>query len=153
MPYLLDTGILLRLVDDKDAQHALVRSAVRELITRGENLLITTQNIAEFCNVATRPVANNGFGLQPGVAVELLQKEIEPICLLILQRDPLPAEYKRLLSQYNIVGKQTHDARLVAMMLVWQVNAILTLNERNFQRFLPEGITVISPATISAAKP
>jgi predicted nucleic acid-binding protein len=63
MPYLLDTGILLRIVDRRDPQHALVSRSVRGLITRGENLFIATQNVAEFCNVATRPIANNGLVL------------------------------------------------------------------------------------------
>jgi predicted nucleic acid-binding protein len=153
MPYLLDTGILLRLVDNNDPQHSTIRLAVRALISRSEDLVITTQNIAEFCNVATRPVANNGLGLPTATAVDLLRREIEPICAVLVERDTLPAEFKRLLTQYNVVGKQVHDARLVAMMLTWQIENMLTLNERNFQRFAPEGISVVSPAAILASNP
>jgi len=153
MAYLIDTGILLRLVDDTDSQRVLVGQAVRELVRRKDDLLITTQNIAEFCCVATRPIANNGLGLPPSEALKLLEREIEPICGTLVERETLPTELKRLIAQYSVVGKQVHDARLVAMMLVWQIDAILTLNERNFRRFEPEGIAVVSPAAMIAADP
>jgi predicted nucleic acid-binding protein len=153
MAYLLDTGILLRLVDTHDAQHAPVRAAVRTLGNRGEELFITTYNIGEFCNVATRPAANNGLGISPADAVVLLERDIEPICGTLVEKSGLPAEIKRLVVQYNVVGKQVHDARLVAMMLIWQIESILTLNERNFLRFAPEGISVVSPAVVLASTP
>jgi hypothetical protein len=38
-----------------------VETAVGTLGNRGDELYITTQNIAEFWNVATRPIANNGL--------------------------------------------------------------------------------------------
>ena len=47
MAVLLDTGILLRLVNVNDPLHADVEQAVDTLIARQEDLLITTQNIAE----------------------------------------------------------------------------------------------------------
>jgi predicted nucleic acid-binding protein len=153
MSYLLDTGILLRLVDDKDPQHSLIRLAVRELVRRGEDLVITTQNIAEFCNVVTRPVADNGLGLPTALAIDLLTRHIEPICAVLHEQDTITSEFKRVLAQYTVTGKQVHDARLVAMMLTWRVENVLTLNERNFHRFAPEGITVVSPAAVLAAKP
>jgi predicted nucleic acid-binding protein len=65
MAYLLDTGILLRLIDRHDPRHAIVNAAAGLLGNRRQVLFITTQNIAEFCNVATRPVVNNGLGLAP----------------------------------------------------------------------------------------
>jgi predicted nucleic acid-binding protein len=153
MAYRLDTGILLRLVDHTDSQHSIVFDAVNALIHRQDNLFITIQNIAEFCNVATRPIINNGLGLAPTTAIELLNREIEPICAIIPEQVTLTAEFKRRLTQYNVLGKQVHDARLVAMMLIWQISHVLTLNERNFQRFSPEGIIVVSPASLIAANP
>ena len=48
MAYLLDTGILLRLVDTRDQVHDVVRNAVEVLATQSEDLFVTNQNIAEF---------------------------------------------------------------------------------------------------------
>jgi predicted nucleic acid-binding protein len=153
MSYLLDTGILLRVVDRRDPQHANVFAAVQALIGRGEELHITTQNMAEFCNVLTRPLANNGLGLAPNDALRLLEHEIEPICSTLAEPPLVYSELKRLMVNYGVVGKQIHDARLVAMMLVWQVDNILTLNDRDFRRYEPEGITVFTPASILASNP
>jgi hypothetical protein len=33
-------------------------------------------------------------------------------------------------------------------MLTWQVDNILTLNDRHFRRFEPEGINVVTPAEL-----
>lgn len=60
----------------------------------------------------------------------------------------MPTEFRRLLLQYSVVGRQVHDARLVAMMLAWQIESILTLNDRDFRRFAPEGITIVTPASL-----
>lgn len=153
MPLLLDTGIILRLINKIDAEHSVVRSAVRILIKQREELVIAIQNTAEYLNVATRPLVNNGLGLAPKAALDLLERDIEPICAVLSERDNIYDEYKRLIAQYSVIGKQVHDARLVAMMLTWQVGSILTLNERNFRRYEPEGIVVVTPASLAAAGP
>lgn len=153
MEYLLDSGILLRLVDETDSQHATVTDAVDTLVSRRDELLITTQNIAEFWNVATRPAVNNGLELPSAMVARLFEETIEPICAVLVELDTLGDEFKRLLTTYGVIGKQVHDARLVAMMLTWQVANILTLNERNFRRYEPEGIAVVSPASLIAPHP
>jgi predicted nucleic acid-binding protein len=64
MAYLVDTGILLRLLDRNDPHHPRIRESLRTLKRRGERLIITPQNIAEFWNVSTRPAtARGGYGL------------------------------------------------------------------------------------------
>ena len=64
MPYVLDTGVLLRLFDRSDPSHVAIRQAVIRLKVRGERLVTTAQNIAEFWNVSTRPAtARGGYGL------------------------------------------------------------------------------------------
>jgi predicted nucleic acid-binding protein len=153
MSYLLDTGILLRLVDRRDSQHGKVRAAVRSLINQGEVFHITTQNLAEFCNVATRPGANNGLGLTPIDALDLVAHEIEPVCSALAEPPSVYEDLKRLIATYGVVGKQVHDARLVAMMLVWKIENILTLNEQDFRRYEPEGIKIFTPASILASRP
>ena len=151
MAYLLDTGVLLRLVNAQDGQHPLVNQAVRALVAKQESLHITTQNVAEFWNVATRPVVNNGFGWSPSIALSALTLDIEPICSNLVESGALHSELKRLVSNYAVVGKQVHDARLVAMMLTSQVEHILTLNDADFRRYQPEGITVVTPASLTGS--
>jgi predicted nucleic acid-binding protein len=150
MSYLLDTGILLRLVDQTDALHPVVEQVVGHLGNKRIPLHITSQNIAEFWNVATRPKANNGLELSPTETAQAFSNAIEPICAVLPELLDLTAVFTRLLTTHNVVGKQVHDARLVAMMLSWQVDGIVTLNERNFRRFEPEGISVLTPGDLLA---
>lgn len=153
MATLLDTGILLRLLNENDPAHSVVEQALDTLIARQEDLLITTQNIAELWNVATRPVVNNGLALPTAAIAKLYDDTIAPVCKVLAETDSLPDELRRLLIKYGAIGKQVHDARLVAMMLVWQIENVLTLNDRDFRRYEPEGITVVTPTSLVSSGP
>ena len=64
MLVLIDTGILLRLLEPSDPHYASIRIALRTLRGRGDTLVTSAQNAAEFWNVCTRPVwARGGLGL------------------------------------------------------------------------------------------
>jgi predicted nucleic acid-binding protein len=153
MAYLLDTGVLLRLVNEEDAQHEVVRLAAGMLASRRDRLVTTTQNGAEFWNVATRPPTDNGLGISVEIVNDAIHAVIEPICTVVREHSRHFVELKRLLTIYQIVGKQVHDARLVASMVTWKIDRILTLNEKHFKRFEVEGIVVQSPrAVIEAAE-
>lgn len=115
MAYLLDTGILLRLANKRETRYAAVRAEVGALISRQEQLFITIQNFAEFCNVFTRPVSSNGFGLPPAAAVQTFEHEIGPICAFLAETDAVCTELKRLIQTYAVSGKQVHDARLAGL--------------------------------------
>jgi predicted nucleic acid-binding protein len=64
MLILVDSGILLRLVERNDPQHAAIRVAVRALRSGGDELVTAAQNAAEFWNACTRPAtARGGYSL------------------------------------------------------------------------------------------
>ena len=149
MAYLLDTGVLLRLANEVDAQHDVVTNAVELLASQRQKLFTTNQNIAEFWNVATRPTSENGLGRSVDVVAKSIQSIVQPICTVLREHSNHFVELKRLLEAHQIVGKQVHDARLVASMLTWKVDRILTLNEKHFKRFETEGIFVDTPQTIA----
>jgi predicted nucleic acid-binding protein len=54
--YLLDTNVLLRFSDAASPVHATAVDAVAVLLSRGDRVYITAQNLIEFWAVATRPV-------------------------------------------------------------------------------------------------
>ncbi|MGE0540096.1 MAG: type II toxin-antitoxin system VapC family toxin [Dehalococcoidia bacterium] len=60
--YLLDTNILVRLVDRASARHVTAIAAVAGLLAQGHELHISAQNLIEFWSVATRPLSANGLG-------------------------------------------------------------------------------------------
>ncbi len=142
MAILLDSGILLRLANTQDQLHEAVSRAVDALQQRGEALFMTTQNVAEFLNVCTRPVTNNGLGIQLDAAIDSLERVVEPTWAWLPEHSDVCQHFKKLGRKYGFGGKQVHDVRLVAMMLSWNVDEILTLNARHFQGFAAEGIRV-----------
>jgi hypothetical protein len=58
---LLDTNILLRLLNPADLEYAIVRSAVDALVARADQLCFVSQNLVEFWNVCTRPGHKNAL--------------------------------------------------------------------------------------------
>ena len=59
MRYLLDTGILVRLVNRQAAAHAQIRQAIRQLKRDGHTTVTSFQNLSEFWNVCTRPASTS----------------------------------------------------------------------------------------------
>ena len=142
MRVLLDTNILLRLLNPNDAEYALVRSAIDALAARGNQLCFVPQNLVEFWNVCTRPAGKNGFGLSAAEAGERA-KVIESKFLLLADIGRVHAEWRRLAVSYSVVGVQVHDARIAAAMLAHGVTHLLTLNDADFARY--PFISVIHP--------
>jgi predicted nucleic acid-binding protein len=151
MPYLLDIGILLRLVNRGDSLHAVVRTAVRAIRLRGEALLTASQNVAEFWNVWTRPqTARGGLGRTAEDAAR---------CVRILERSirvvtDSPASYilwKELVANHQVKGVQVHDAPLAALMRTRGIPHLMTLNPGDFRRFT--GITAVTPQEVVATTP
>jgi predicted nucleic acid-binding protein len=146
MPYLLDTGILLRLFDRAHPDFAAIRGAVRILKSRQEQLYTTQQNIAEFWNVSTRPsTARGGLGL---AAAKLPPRVmfIERLCALLGCGPAAYLGWKQLVVNYGVTGASVHDARIVAVMLAHNIPNILTLNPQDFRRY--PSITVVEPIDI-----
>ncbi|MBY0514401.1 MAG: hypothetical protein K2P78_10870 [Gemmataceae bacterium] len=57
--------------------------------------------------------------------------------------------WERLVSQFAVLGKNAHDARLVAAMMVHGVTHFLTFNDADFRRFTP--VTALNPNAVVAA--
>jgi hypothetical protein len=91
------------------------------------------------------------LGLAPQSALTLFEREIEPACSILVEPASVFGRFKRLIAKYSVTGKQVHDARLVAMMLAWQIENVLTLNDRGFRRYEPEGIQVVTPESLAAS--
>jgi predicted nucleic acid-binding protein len=143
--YLFDTNIFLRLADKNSSQRSIILDAIRKILLQNETICYTPQILAEFWNVCTRPVlARGGFGLsieQTERKANLIQKHFEML-------PDMPAtftEWRKIVSDYSVVGVQVHDAKLVASMNVHKVEYLVTFNEKDFKRF---SIKVIHPQDI-----
>jgi predicted nucleic acid-binding protein len=149
MSYLLDTSVLLRAFDRDASEHAEILLAIRHLLDRDEQLVVSVQNIAEFWNVSTRPKDKNGFALAvPTVARRI--RVIERFATISAESTTSYHEWKRLLTAYQVRGVKVHDARLVSVMIVAAISHVLTLNVRDFQRYAE--ITPVSPSEVISAQ-
>jgi predicted nucleic acid-binding protein len=140
--YLLDTNILLRIADTSSPQHPLALAAITNTLSKGDKCVITSQVLIEFWVVATRPVEVNGLGWTPQLTTEKMRQFIAQFSLLEETSEIFPHWFQLVVS-HNIKGKRTHDVRLLAIMTVYNIPYLLTLNPNDFIP-LPD-ITIIQP--------
>ena len=144
--YLIDTNVLLRLSRRGDPQHDVIHAALGDLDSQGAEFYFSLQNIAEFWNVCTRPTEQNGYGLsidETSRRVEVIERTMT----LLPDNDQVYACWRRLVVNNNVRGVQVHDARLAALMEVYGVPCILTLNQPDFSRYTQ--VQAIHPSSIS----
>ncbi len=146
MAYLVDTPILLRLANTSDVQYPIAYDAVHTLQRHGEMLHITAQNLIEFRNAATRPLADNGLGFSVD-SVEQKAAAFEALFPLLPETAEIYPAWKSLVHRAGIIGKQVHDARLVAICQVYAMTHVLTFNVRHFARLAASvsGLVIVHP--------
>jgi predicted nucleic acid-binding protein len=146
---LVDTSVLARLANTADPFHTIAAQAVVELHRRGEVLHITAQNLVEFRNLATRPKAENGLGLSP-VDAEAKAAVFEATFPLLVETPDIYSAWKTLVGALAVIGKQVHDARLMAVCHVHAVRHVLTFNVSHFVRMagFGPGVAVVDPTTV-----
>jgi predicted nucleic acid-binding protein len=149
MAYLLDTSVLARLANTANAPHAVAVGAVMTLHRRGEVLHVTPQVLIEFRSVANRPVEVNGLGPSVEDAEALAAADESRFPLLADTPDVYPT-WKALAGALEVIGKQVHDARLVAICHVHQIPRLLTFNTGHFSRMAAfgPGLVVVDPADV-----
>jgi predicted nucleic acid-binding protein len=138
MTCLLDTSILVRLVNAADVLHPFAARAVTELHRRGEVASITAQVLVEFRAVATRPVSANGVGMT-AAAAETGAAGFEAAFPLLAETPAIFPTWKALVAACGVIGKQVHDARLVAVCHAHGVKQLLTFNVPHFARLAGHG--------------
>ena len=143
--YLLDTNVLLRLALPASFEHDTLRRCIDLLWARRALIFSTSQNLAEFWNVCTRPMSANGYGLVPSEAnrlAVLLEREFR----LAPDSELTHAEWRTIVVEESVSGVQVHDARLVAVMRIHRIPHLVTFNTRDFRRY--RDVDVISPAEL-----
>jgi predicted nucleic acid-binding protein len=110
-------------------------------------LYLTAQNLIEFWVVLTRPIGLNGLGRTPGQATDDVRalRRFFPILPAILD---VANNWLRIVENYQVSGRQSHDAHLVAVMETYSVSTILTFNTSDFKRY--SGILALHPGQVSA---
>jgi predicted nucleic acid-binding protein len=134
MRILVDTNILLRMSDKLSPQRPACLHAIQHLKNRQHELCLCAQTMIEFWVVSTRPREVNGLGLGASDALFDLSA-FEQNFMLLPEPDDIAYRWRQIVSQHSVLGRQAHDARLVALMLAHGVSHLMTLNSTDFDRY------------------
>ncbi len=140
MRCLVDTSVLVRVVDPSSPLHERVRDFL-DTLSQDHELLVAPQCLYELWVVVSRPLASNGLGQTSG-ETDRIPGGILRFARLLPDPGDLVDRWRRVCLQHSVIGKPAHDARLAAFALAHSINAIVTLNEGDFKRF---GLTVLVP--------
>jgi predicted nucleic acid-binding protein len=145
MSFLIDTNILLRIIQDNHPMSFVASSAVEQLLANGETVHVVPQNLYETWVVCTRSLADNGLGK----TIEETENEfakIKSFLTFLPDNAAIYGEWEKLVSKYAVTGKPAHDARLVAAMITHGITHIVTFNDKDFRRY--QGITAMTPTEV-----
>ena len=129
----VDTNILLRALLTEMRQHRDADALLKQLLREDTELWISGQVIREFIVQATHPKT-----LQIPLTIDTVLSEMNRILPIFSVADETAAVRENLfelLSTYPTSGKQIHDANIVATMLAYRVETLVTLNLADFRRF------------------
>lgn len=149
MKVLIDTNVLLRIFQPSNPHSKDGSAAISVLLSQGCALCIAPQNLYELWAVATRPLENNGFGMEVRDTIRLLDKCVQQFALLDDEHG-LFAVWLKLMTECDVRGKRTHDARLVAAMIQHSISKILTFNSEDFKN-MP--VAVLNPVALAQGTP
>ncbi|MFN9675040.1 MAG: type II toxin-antitoxin system VapC family toxin [Microcystis sp.] len=149
MSFLIDTNIILRLAQPEHPMCSEALNALSVLRQREENSYLTAQNLIEFWRTCTRPIEKNGLGMTVAESDEELRR-LETIFLVLPDTPEVYGQWRRLVVTYQVMGVNVHDARLVAVMLVYGVKNILTFNTRDFSRY--SEIVAVHPTSVGTSQ-
>src|SRR5579862_2153644 len=129
----VDTNILLRSLLTEIELHTEADALLKRMLREDTELWISGQIIREFIVQATHPKTLK-TPLTMSEAIDEINR-IKPIFSIADENAAVRDKLLELLRDYPIAGKQVHDANIVATMLVYGVDTLLTLNIDDLKRF------------------
>jgi predicted nucleic acid-binding protein len=140
---LLDANILVFATQAASPNHQAVTQRLAQFVTENEDIAVCPQVLYEFYVTATRPATSrNGLGLSSDDAMTLVDS-IKSTYTFIDDPVNLFGEWQSIITKYKTIGKQAHDARLVALMQAQAIDTIYTMNPGDFNRYT-DIITVLN---------
>lgn len=113
--------------------HKQALNAIKTAQQSGRPLWISRQVLREFMAARTRPQT---FA-QPSTAEQTIERVryLEERFQVADDTGAVTRQLIRLMNDFNMGGKQVHDANIVATMLAYQIPNLLTHNAADFKRF------------------
>ena len=134
---LVDTNVLLSATAPLRPLHQAALGVLNDWPNQGFVLAASTQVLREYLVVATRPVEANGLALSLDDALANVAAFRGRMRLLV-ESEPVWERLRGLISTHGCMGKQIHDANVVATALASGVMKLVTGNVADFKRFAAE---------------
>jgi predicted nucleic acid-binding protein len=129
--YLLDTKVIMRFCNPSDIQHQLATNAISILLAQADECFLTAQVIVEFWVVSTRPTEVNGLGWTVERTRSIINQLLDRFPLLEESSQIFP-NWLNLVTNNKVMGKRTHDARIIAAAIANRITHLLTFNPSDF---------------------
>jgi predicted nucleic acid-binding protein len=146
MRVLIDTNILARIAHKDHPHTAIAKASLQQLWGDGHEVRVVPQVLYEYWSVATRPVEENGLGFSAEVADADVTSFKRVFSVLRDERGILEP-WQEIVLKGEVIGKQAHDARLVAAMQRHGLTHLLTFNASDFRRY--PGIDILDPESLA----
>ncbi len=141
-PVFIDANVLVADSSEVAPFHAESERLLDRLHASGAPLHISRQVLREVAATLSRPQA-----WSPGVPADVLARELGRYLKLYRIAEESPASTEQLLAYIHdgrAVGRQVHDANIVAVMKANKIGRLATLNAADFARFKGE-IELLTP--------
>ena len=138
----LDTNILLRSTVQAFPGYPEIQAFVAQYLAEDSEMWISRQVIREYLVQTMRPQSFMN-PMTPEQAIQQV-KSIEQVFQIADETSTTTEELLQLIRSFPMGGKQIHDANIVATMLTYDIDTLITLNTTDFKRFADK-ITLISP--------
>ena len=132
MKVLLDTNVLLEATDEGRKLHDQSLGIFQNAAASGVELFLATQVIREYLVVATRPIANNGLGMDTVAALGNIG-QFRRRASLIAETVQAGELFLVWAARFGISGKRLHDLQLLASASAAGMDGLVTANEVDFQ--------------------
>ena len=132
-PLFIDTNVLVYANIAESPWHKQALNAIKVAHQAGRPLWISRQVLREFIATRTRP-QTFAQPSTPDVLVERI-RYLEKRFQIADETTSVTRQLIKLLRDFEIAGKQIHDANIVATMQAYGIPCLLTHNIKDFRRF------------------
>lgn len=140
---LVDTNVLLEASDEGRRLHIQSLAVFQNSLKDGVDLFLCTQVIREYLVVATRPIENNGLGMNLATALEnIRQFRMRSSC--VAETLLAGERFIEWAARFGTCGKKLHDLQILATASTAGIDILLTANEQDFPKLSPVAIFPLS---------
>ncbi len=132
-PLFIDTNILIYANVATAPFHEQALNAIKAAHRSERPLWISRQIEREFIAARTRPQTFAQPSI-PNIVIERIHY-LEERFQVADDTAAVTEQLVKLMANFNVGGKQVHDANIVATMLAYDIPCLLTHNAKDFERF------------------